>query len=221
MINSLPLHQFLLIVISVIFVLGIAVRVLIREQATRNQKSANFSVVRAGSSYAKKMGKQISKNTEILMPVGAGLYPLKLSSSKQKLWEDNFENWVNAGAKISVLITNPSEAAVLYWKKLAVEIGEGLVVAILIRKNFSDDDLVEIERLDEYHPVLALENGSPFSMWIEGSHPAGSTEAYAVEYVCKNDIVGIQYERFSIFEKLIRKFIDDPENQHPDQQVAA
>jgi len=180
-----------------------------RYRRTHSNGSARFITASALSNLSRKIQHIAEPGVEVLMPAGAGLYPLTLNAKERAETEHDLEKWVTSGIQYTVIITSPNDEAVQYWQTLVDRLPSGLKVFLLDRAKAFEEDAIEIERLDRFHPVLILKGQKPLGMWLEAVHDPRSSIAYNVEYVASNDIVDFQRERFFRFLRVIRKLTDE------------
>lgn len=166
--------------------------------------SARFNIAKASTNLRKKLKNVVGPGVEILMPVGRGCYALLISNSARRSWENTIAEWMSIGVRLTVFITASNAKGTEYWSALT-ERYPCITVLVLDRELASPEDATEIERLDQFHPVLVLKDGLPLAMWIENFHPLDSRIAYNVEFIAAEDIVGYQRARFYRFLKVLHR----------------
>jgi hypothetical protein len=198
----------------ILTILVIAIAYLERRYRINSLKSARFITANASTNLSKKIDRIVTTGAEIFIPAGQGLYPLRVSAATRAKWENKLGEWASRGAKVTILITSPNEEAVPCWQELVDRFPDNLCVCLLDRTKASEQDAIEITRLDRFHPILVAKGDAPLAMWIERDHPPRSNVAYNVEFLARPDIVDFQRHRFDRYLKLLRHLILDSDASH-------
>jgi hypothetical protein len=202
--------QLVTLTLGTLGLFALIVSLLLRERHVRetSPKSTHFSKAGASTNLCKKIEHLIGPGVEILMPAGAGHYPLTLTIAQRQRWMQHIEEWLARGARLTIIISLPDARGIEFWQPLIDRLSPQLRVCLLDRKSASAADAMEIPRIDTFHPILVVKGDEPLAMWIESRHDQDSSVAYNVQFVAKEDIVKDQRERFDRFIAVLRRLTD-------------
>jgi hypothetical protein len=202
--------QLVTLSVGTLSLFALIVSILLWERHVRETgpNSAHFSKAGASTSLCKKIAHLIGPGVEILMPAGAGHYPLTLTGAQRQRWIQHIEEWLARGARLTIIISMPDTRGIEFWQPIIDRLSPQLRVCLLDRKLASADDAIEIPRIDTFHPTLVVKGSEPLAMWIESSHIQDSSVAYNVQFVAKEDIVKDQRIRFDRFLAVLRRLTD-------------
>lgn len=196
-----------------LFVIGAAATVVGRWIRVYGPWSARFANTNASTNLSKKVKGVMKAGDTVWVPGGRGRYPFTLGVSGRASWEAQVAHWLTLGVSITYFLNSPTAETEQYWQRLLERLPTGLRVLILDRALASPADQVEIDRLERFHPVLAIRGERPLCMWVENDHPPESCVAYNVEYVAPPDMSEFQIARFNRYRRVITELTN--ENKKP------